>query len=76
MITLHSIDLKTTDEPCFARTRLGSCKLLVFMAKECGYKCPFYKPDGCRDWIRIDDKQGSNLIPPEEFERAIRRQNE
>ena len=73
MITAHSIDLKHTDEPCFAKTRFGGCKLLVIMAKQCGYECPFYKPDGCKDWIRVEDKQGINLIPPEEFAKETRR---
>ena len=76
MITLHSIDLKTTDEPCFGRTRIGGCRVLTALAKECGYKCQFYKPDGCKDWIRVEDRQGVNLIPPEEYEKEIRRRHE
>ena len=73
MITLHSIDLKRTDEPCFAKSRYGNCTLLVIQAEKCCYKCPFYKPDGCKDWIRVEDYQGANLIPPEEFAKEIRR---
>ena len=76
MITLHSIDLKTTEEPCFAKSRMGMCKLLTIMPERCNYRCKFYKPNGCKDWIRVEDRQGVNLIPPEEFEKEIRRRHE
>ena len=68
MITLHSVNLMYLQEPCWALASYDSgCKLLI--AKEpgcCSYKCPFYKPINCRDWVRIEDKDGINLIPPEE----------
>lgn len=71
MKTLHSIDLKTINEQCFARTRFGNCKILVIPARKCCYKCKFYKPIECQDWIRIDDDDGINLIPPEEYRRML-----
>jgi len=66
MITLHSIDLKTISDPCFAefdRRGIYGCRILHRMPKECGYKCPFFKPKGCRDWIRV----GEWVVPPEEY---------
>lgn len=67
MITLHSVDLTMTTEPCFALTYDGDCRVLIMPHRNCcTYKCPFYKPDGCKDWVRIEDRQGINLIPPEE----------
>ena len=69
MITRHSINLKMIKEPCWALMKHdGSCRLLI--AKEpgcCTYRCPFYKPVNCRDWIRIEDRHGVNLIPPEDL---------
>lgn len=66
MITKHSIDLKMMEEPCFAH-KLGQCLVLVRQHEGCGsYKCPFYKPKGCKAWIRLEDRTGINLIPPED----------
>ena len=68
MVTRHSINLKQVYEPCFATTRYGGCKVLAIMHEECGcYKCPFYKPKDCKDWVRIKDRTGINLIPPEDL---------
>ena len=67
MITKHSLDLITIQDPCFALTYGGGCRALILPHKNCGdYRCPFYKPVGCKDWVRIEDRQGINLIPPEE----------
>lgn len=78
MITLHSIDLKTTTEPCFAeigRSNNKNCRLLYKMGKDCGsYKCPFYKPRDCKDWVRVEDRLGVSIVPPEEYYRYRRRQ--
>lgn len=71
MKTRHSIDLKKVNEPCFARTRMGYCRVLIIPARECGYKCKFYKPEGCQDWVRVEDWEGLNLVPPEEYRRTI-----
>lgn len=76
MITLHSIDLKYTIDPCFAaigNRQTSGCRLLHQMPKACNYKCPFYKPKDCREWIRVEDKNGCNLVPPEEYEKYRRR---
>lgn len=69
MITLHSIDLKYIKEPClFLTPRYDVCKLLTTGHKSCGsYKCPFYKPQGCKDWIRVEDGHGVSLVPAEEY---------
>jgi len=67
MITKHSIDLTKVNETCFAKTSLGICRIFGILRDDCGsYKCPFYKPDGCKAWVRIEDRTGVNLIPPEE----------
>ena len=67
MITKHSINLKNINEPCFAKTKLGVCRVYGLFQEGCGsYKCPFYKPAGCKEWVRIEDRTGINLIPPEE----------
>lgn len=68
MITKHSIDLTMITEPCFAITAHDKgCGLL--RAREpgcCTWRCPFYKPMNCKQWVRIEDRQGINLVPPEE----------
>lgn len=72
MITKGSIDLKSTDEKCFARVgKQGEktvCLILSAAHEECGtYKCPFYKPSGCADWVRLDGRLGAVIVPPEEY---------
>ena len=51
------------DEKCFALGKFNECKALVRREKDCGSACPFYKPKGCKDWIRLNDK----LYEPEEL---------
>lgn len=76
MITLHSINLRYTHDKCCAETH-GGCRVLIARDENCRtYKCPFYKPEGCKDWVRVDDKRGSNLIPPEEYKDYYRRRYE
>lgn len=60
MITRHSINLKNVDDPCFAMIgHSQGCRVLMQTHERCGsYKCPFYKPKGCKDWVRIDDRMG------------------
>ena len=66
MITAHSIDLTRIHEPCFG-LRNGTCVVRAKRDKNCGtYKCPFYKPMSCKKWVRVEDRMGINLIPPEE----------
>ena len=71
MITIHSINLKEVTDPCFATIgykESSGCRVLIRMHEGCGsYRCPFYKPRDCRDWVRIEDKMGVNLIPPEDL---------
>lgn len=77
MITLHSIDLKYMHDKCFAESYQGVCRILTIQNDTCRtHKCPFYKPDGCKEWVRIEDNRGVNLIPPEEYETFRRKQNE
>ena len=72
MITKHSINLAYVEEVCYAKARDGSCIALIREDERCGtYRCPFYKPKDCKSWIRIEDRSGVNLIPPEEV--GIRR---
>jgi len=77
MITLHSIDLKYTHDKCFAESFKGMCRILTTQSDTCRtVNCPFYKPDGCKEWVRIEDERGVNLIPPEEYTYYRRKQNE
>lgn len=71
MITHHSLDLRYVKDPChFIAPRYGGCKLLRQDHEKCGtYKCPFYKPQGCKDWVRVEDGQGVSLVPAEEYYR-------
>lgn len=61
-----------TDGICFGA--VGSvatgagCLILSAVNSECGtYNCPFYKPEACRDWIRLDQGDTVELIPPNEY---------
>jgi hypothetical protein len=71
LITKHSIDLSYTDDPCFGLLMGRYCGILRKKEEACGTaKCPFYKPVGCEDWVRVEDGQGKNLVPPEEWRKA------
>lgn len=68
MITLHSIDLKYVGDPCYAEMQGGGCRALSAKNNNCRtWRCPFYKPKLCKEWVRIEDRQGVNLVPPEEY---------
>ena len=69
MKTKHSIDLTKDKSRCFAAVSGSSgCTILPVQLPECGTSgCRFYKPGSCRDWVRIEDEDGINLIPPEEY---------
>ena len=69
MLTKHSLNLKQIDSPCFAFIgKTGGCRVMATTSEDCGtYKCPFYKPKDCRDWVRIDGGDGANIIPPEDL---------
>lgn len=74
MITLNSIDLKLIDDPCFGEIAGKRCAILSKVTtKDCRtYKCPFYKPKECREWVRVEDRDGINLVPEEEYHRRRR----
>lgn len=68
MRTKHSINLKEISEQCFAAKPADTCAITIPQLETCGtWKCPLYKPKSCKDWIRIEDRDGVNLIPPEEY---------
>ena len=78
MITKHSIDMRTLKEPCFAYDKTYTvCKVLIRKHEKCGsHKCPFYKPSGCKGWVKVIDSSGTFLIPPEDwydFKRRIQK---
>lgn len=55
-----------SDGRCFAYGRYG-CRCLTSTHEECGtYRCGFYKPADCKDWIRIDRKNSVLMLTPEE----------
>lgn len=56
------IDLTKCTERCYADD-MGECRILNGF-NECNAGCPFYKPRGCKDWVRV----GTNLYTPEEYE--------
>lgn len=60
------IDLTLCDERCYA-VCMGECTILNTLMP-CDYKCPFYKPTGCKDWVRVKDR----LYTPEEFEELFK----
>ena len=73
MKTLNGIDLKSITDPCYAEMLHGGCRALSVKSELCrSWKCPFYKPQGCKEWIRVEDKQGINIVPPEEYVRYRR----
>ena len=55
------------DGTCFAVSVFNECLAMGEYDEHCGtYKCPFYKPFGCKDWIRADDENGVSMYAPEE----------
>lgn len=71
MRTKSSIDLTTATDPCFGLKKVAgnrrTCKIMCKMSPECGVECAFYKPESCEDWVRVEDEEGINLIPQEEY---------
>lgn len=47
-------------------TGTKNCKILTV---KCSGKdnCPFYKPEGCKDWIRVVRDNEEWIMPPEEY---------
>lgn len=60
------IEISEAKDRCFARLRSGNCMILS-RQENCNPKCAFYKPEGCEDWVRYENKNGIWLIPPEEL---------
>ena len=52
---------------CFAN-KAGVCDLLTEQPLRCDYTGPFYKPVGCKDWVR----DGNYIIAPEDHERRAK----
>lgn len=76
MKTKNSIRLEETRQICCAYSITVNCSALTIADEQCGScRCPFYKPSGCKDWIRIEDDDGVSLIPPEEYYTARRRKS-
>lgn len=65
MRTKNSVDAAHVDDPCWATDI--SCPVKHRPAVCSAYDCGFYKPAGCKDFIRIEDKDGINFVPPEEY---------
>ena len=63
------VEITGTIEKCFAEL-YGGCAILTDNSR-CGYRCPFYKPTGCEDWVRLETKNEIFLIPPEECKRSV-----
>lgn len=62
----NAINLKDVrKEDCFAMEE-GKCQIL-WEDVVCTYDCPFYKPQGCEDWIKLEKGEEIWLIPPEEL---------
>lgn len=54
------------DGRCFGTGSHG-CEIMTEPSIRCGsYRCPFYKPVGCEDWIKIEDLSCVILVTPEE----------
>lgn len=60
------VKLDTIKEKCFADWDERGCKCRT---SECVGRenCPFYKPESCEDWIRVEIKGEVWLVPPEEY---------
>lgn len=64
------------NEKCFAEWGSDGCKALKYRLETCGTTdCPFYKPEGCKDWIRTESENGKIRFEPPEvyYERAKKR---
>lgn len=55
---------------CYGKTPFG-CDVMEEEHEKCGtFACPFYKPDGCQDWVRLDRGDVICLFSPDETERV------
>lgn len=56
-----------SDGQCYADGLFG-CDAMSAYEVTCGtYRCPFYKPIGCEDWVKLESKDHVTLYPPEEY---------
>ena len=62
--SMKGIKIEDQIVPCFGKGNKG-CRILH--QKICPKKCVFYKPKGCRDWIRVERDGEVWVIPPEEY---------
>ena len=61
------IEITDSTERCFALW-FGRCSIRTDNTQDdCTPRCPFYKPQGCEDWIRREVNETIWLIPPEEY---------
>ena len=67
---MNVIPLNELSGPCCALSACAGLKVCSVLIKEnpsCDYTCPFYKPEGCRDWVRTEQNGCITLVPPEEY---------
>lgn len=59
------VEISRCKDPCFAQLATG-CKVLTC---DCAGKaeCPFYKPVGCEDWIKVEHNGEAWILTPEEY---------
>lgn len=70
------IDLEGCTDKCFA-DMVGQCAVLSeSISTECNSVCPFYKPTGCKDWVRVEDYEGIWLYSPEEYEKEFKNETD
>ena len=59
-----------SDGKCFAKVGNGCAIYGEKCSNKCGtYLCKWYKPDGCKDWVRLDGRYSVKLYPPEDLEK-------
>ena len=68
------IELQECTDRCFA-DKVGECDLLNEV-EVCNYTCPWYKPRGCKDWVRLKYHGQEMLCPPEEYERKFKNEDD
>lgn len=57
-----------SDGKCFAKMTGGCVIFGGEMHERCGtYGCRWYKPEGTKDWVRLDTKTEVHMYPPEEL---------
>lgn len=58
------VEITDCREPCFAELK-GGCAVLTSACNST--HCPFYKPAGCKDWIRLERGRKVYILAPEEY---------